>query len=262
MAGMEFDSPDLAKFIETAFPDATPGLLAALLAGQPGMFDTSRRPVPQLHPVPESTRGFRLRVDLLRTKPPIWRRIDVPGDITLPQLHDVIQAAMGWTDSHLHCFRTGNERNSPEFLTQFALEEGDEGMAEDGVRLDQVVADEGDRLWYDYDFGDGWDHVLRVEKVLDVPPSAPTCLTGKLACPPEDCGGVWGYQDLAAWVRSGYDDALRPEAFDSDAEGLAWLGEEWHPDVFDLAETNDQIALVTAEPADLAEEFGGENPPQ
>ena len=129
-----------------------------------------RRPEPQLLPVPSVVRGFRIRIDLQRTKPPVWRRVEVPGDILLPRLHEVIQAAMGWTDSHLHRFRTSNDRNAPEFLTQFDLDEGDEGMLEDDVRLDQVVANEGDRLWYDYDFGDDWKHLLRVEKVLDDPP--------------------------------------------------------------------------------------------
>ena len=129
-----------------------------------------RRPEPQLLPVPSVVRGFRIRIDLQRTKPPVWRRVEVPGDILLPRLHEVIQAAMGWTDNHLHRFRTSNDRNPPEFLTQFDLDEGDEGMLEDDVRLDQVVANEGDRLWYDYDFGDDWKHLLRVEKVLDDPP--------------------------------------------------------------------------------------------
>lgn len=209
---------------------------------------TWRHPEPKLLPVPIVTRGFRIRVDLQRTKPPVWRRIEVPGDITLPQLHEVLQAAMGWADCHLHRFRTGNDRNPPEFLTQFDLDEGSEGMLEDGVRLDQVVANPRDLLWYDYDFGDGWNHILRVEQVLDTPPEAPRCIAGKLACPPENCGGVWGYQQLAEWVRSDFAKALRPEVFESAAEARAWLPPEWHPDVFDPKETNELIEMVTAEP--------------
>jgi hypothetical protein len=185
-------------------------------------------------------------VDLLETKPPVWRRIEVPGDILLPRLHEVLQAAMGWTDSHLHRFRTGNERNAPEFLTQFDLDEGGEGMLEDDVRLDQLVAAEGDRLWYDYDFGDGWDHVLRVEKVFDAPPAKPSCVAGKLACPPEDCGGPWAYRELADWVRSGYDVGRVPDQFADAAEALMWLPGGWHPDAFDLAEANAAIASLIA----------------
>ena len=243
MASEKFETPDLQK------------LVASLSADADRLEDLWRRPEPRLLPVPGVVRGFRIRIELQRTKPTVWRRVEVPGDILLPRLHEVIQAAMGWTDSHLHRFRTSNERNAPEFLTQFDLDEGDEGMLEDDVRLDQVVADEGDRLWYDYDFGDGWQHVLRVEKVLDSPPSAPVCVRGRLACPPEDCGGVWGYSELADWVRSDYDDALRPEVFDSAEEGCAWLPDGWHPDAFDIDETNELIAAVTAEPIPVVEEL-------
>ncbi|MFT4259454.1 plasmid pRiA4b ORF-3 family protein [Microbacterium sp.] len=243
MASKGFEAPDLQKFI------------AALRANADDLDDLWRRPEPQLLPVPAMVRGFRIRIDLQRTKPPVWRRIEVPGDILLPRLHEVIQAAMGWTDSHLHRFRTSNDRNAPEFLTQFDVDEGDEGMLEDDVRLDQIIAAEGDRLWYDYDFGDGWGHLLRVEKVLDVPPPAPVCVSGKLACPPEDCGGIWGYTELADWVRGGYDDALRPEVFESTAEGREWLPDSWHPDVFDIDETNELIATVTAEPIPVVEEL-------
>lgn len=81
------------------------------------------------------------------------------------------------------------------------------------------------------------------------------CVGGKLAGPPEDCGGVWGYAELADWVRSDYDDTLRPEVFNSTAEGRAWLPDGWHPDVFDIDETNDLITAVTAEPIPVAEEL-------
>lgn len=246
MASEQFERPDLQKLIAALVPDTDHG------------DDLWRRPEPGLLPVPATVRGFRVRIDLQRTKPPVWRRIEVRGDILLPGLHEVIQAAMGWTDSHLHRFRTSNDRNAPEFLTQFDLDEGDEGcegMLEDDVRLDQVVAGEGDRLWYDYDFGDDWKHLLRVEKVLDSPPQAPVCVGGKLACPPEDCGGVWGYSELADWVRSDYDGALRPEVFDTAAEGRAWLPGGWHPDVFDIDQANDLIAAVTAEPIRVVDEL-------
>jgi len=186
MASEKFEAPDLQK------------LIASLRSDADDLDDLWRRPEPQLLPVPSAVRGFRIRIDLQRTKPPVWRRVEVPGDILLPRLHEVIQAAMGWTDSHLHRFRTSNDRNAPEFLTQFDLDEGGEGVLEDDVRLDQVIADEGDRLWYDYDFGDDWDHLLEVEAVLDDPPSSVRCVDGRQACPPEDCGGVPGYEQLLA----------------------------------------------------------------
>ncbi len=142
--------------------------------------------------MPKTVRGFRVRLDLRDTKPPVWRRLEVSGDITLPRLHDVIQTAMGWTNSHLHRFRTGVDHRSPYFLAPFDFEEGEDGMAEDDVRLDQLVREKGDALWYEYDFGDSWDHVLKVEAVLPKPPEQVRCTGGRMACPPEDCGGVWG----------------------------------------------------------------------
>ncbi len=212
-------------------------------------------PEPKLLPIPHTTRGFRLRIDLQHTKPPVWRRIEAPGDLTLPELHDAVQAVMGWADCHLHQFRTGNDRHPPRFLTQFDLAEGDEGMLEDDVRLDQVVGKKGDRLWYDYDFGDGWEHSLRVEEVLETPPDSVICVAGKLACPPEDCGGVWGHHEISNWVRGNYADALRPPVFESTAEGRDWLPEGWHPDVFDLAEANELLAAASAVPPEVTEEL-------
>ena len=260
----DYVPPDLRQLIEQFLGDATPEELGRLVAGmgpgtEPGSApvapDFWKTPKPQLHPVPETTRGFLIRVDLQHTKPPVWRRIEVPGDITLPRLHDLLQATMGWTDSHLHRFRTGAAYNSPQFITPFDEDEGDDGMFEDGVRLDQLVASAGDRLWYEYDFGDSWEHVLRVEKVLATPPETPRCLKGALACPPEDCGGVWGYGEIAAWVRSGYDAESLPEQFDSAEDARGWLPPGWDPDAFDVAETNEAIAVALADPVPVTEEL-------
>jgi hypothetical protein len=155
---------------------------------------------PTLLRKPRKVRGFQVRLDLRFTKPPAWRRLLLPGDLTLGELHSVIQGAMGWYDPHLHRFRTGADHNAAHFITEFDLDEGEEGIIEDQVRLDQVIADVGDGLWYEYDFGDGWDHVIKVEKVLPQPPSEAQLLTGKRACPPEDVGGIGGYAAVAEWV--------------------------------------------------------------
>ena len=199
-------------------------------------------PVPEVRAVPERVRGFRVRLDLMYAKPPIWRRLDLPGDLMLDELHVVLQVAMGWQDGHLHKFGVGADRRTRAyFVTGFDLSEGDEGVVEDSVRLDQVVSDKGERLFYDYDFGDGWEHVLVVEDVLDDPPSAPVCLAGKMACPPEDCGGLGGYEELAAWVRGGYDPRATPMGLGAQ-EMRDWLPRGWHPDRFSVTETNDALA--------------------
>ena len=239
-------------------------LLEALMSGQvTGIFEKLKRDeVPTLLPVSTEVRGFRVRLDLHGAKPPVWRRLELPGDLSLPRLHDVIQAAMGWTNSHLHRFRTGSDHRSPYFVTAFDLDEGDEGTLEDDVRLDQLLTQKGDELWYEYDFGDGWDHKLLVEEVLDEPPSTTRCTGGRMACPPEDCGGIDGYEDLAAWVRSGHEDAFLPGNFDLAADARDWLPLDWHPDHFDVEETNAALAVAAAEPvavtgelAELAEQL-------
>ena len=247
-----------------ASPEENKALLEALISGQvTSIFEKLKRDeAPTLLPVPTVVRGFRVRLDLHGAKPPVWRRLELPGDLTLPRVHDVIQAAMGWTNSHLHRFRTGSDHRSPTFVTSFDVEEGEDGTLEDDVRLDQLVAEKGDELWYEYDFGHGWDHRLVVEGVLDEPPTTARCVIGRMACPPEDCGGIGGYEELAAWVRSGYDDALLPGVFDDAAHARDWLPIDWHPDQFDVEEVNAALAVVAAEPvavtgelADLAEQL-------
>lgn len=154
-------------------------------------------------PAPGDRRTYRLRVDLRDTSPPVWRRLEVDADLKLDELHRVVQAAFGWTDSHLHCFSVGHpfDRDSTVFLCPFEVEDGDrEGLDARTVRLDEVVVASGDVLHYMYDYGDGWHHTLRVEQVAGRRPGAPraACVGGRRAGPPEDCGGVWGYEELAA----------------------------------------------------------------
>jgi hypothetical protein len=110
------------------------------------------------------------------------------------------------------------------------------------------VADEGDELWYDYDFGDGWRHRLTVEAVADEAPAAVRCLSGALACPPEDCGGIGGHHELAEWVRAGCPHDAVPEPFETFADALGWLPDGWDPDRFDIDEVNAALEAALAEP--------------
>ncbi|MFE7421733.1 plasmid pRiA4b ORF-3 family protein [Rhodococcus sp. NPDC057529] len=214
-----------------------------------------RTPEPMVGAAPTRIRGFRVRLDLAGAKPPVWRRLELPGDLALDRLHVVIQAAMGWFDGHLHRFRTGSDPRSPYFVTPFDVEEGEDGVLEDGVRLDQVLTGTGDRLWYQYDFGDGWDHVLAVEAVLDQPPAEVRCTGGRMACPPEDCGGIGGYTELAAWVRGGCDPGSVPAPFEDAGHARDWLPLDWHPDLFDVDEANTALAAAVAAPLRVAGEL-------
>ena len=257
--GNPTDAESLVKqLMAGGTPQEHKALLEALLSGHvSSIFEklaTSAEPA--LDPPPQVVSGFRVRLDLHGVKPTVWRRLDLPGDLTLPRVHDAIQAAMGWTDSHLHRFRTGRDHRSPHFVTAVDLDEGEEGVLEDDVRLDQLVSAAGDTVWYEYDFGDGWEHVLQVEEVLDERPATVRCLGGRMACPPEDCGGIGGYEQLATWVRGGYADAQLPEAFGGDAaHAREWLPLEWHPDHFTVDEANAALSVALAEPVAVTGEL-------
>lgn len=231
-------------------PQELLGLVGALTRQRTdAMFaDLATRAAPTVGPAPDRVQGFRMRVDLVGARPPVWRRLDVPGNLALPRLHTVIQAAMGWTDSHLHRFLTGGDFRAPYFITKFDLEDDEDGVLEEDVRLDQLVGAVGDKLWYEYDFGDGWRHVLKVEAILDAVPERSTCLDGRRSCPPEDCGGIGGYAELAEWVRGGRDPDAVPQPFETLEHALGWLPPDWHPDAFSVAEANDALVTELAEP--------------
>jgi hypothetical protein len=166
---------------------------------------------------------YQLKVTLHDSKPPIWRRIQVPGDISLAKLHRILQVALGWTDAHLHEFRVGG--------TAYGVPDREFGMDvknEKTVRLQQVAPGEKARFTYTYDFGDDWEHDILVEKILPPDPATyyPRALAGARACPPEDSGGIWSYPELL--------EALRDPEHPEHEEMLEWVGEDFDPEDFDL----------------------------
>lgn len=180
---------------------------------------------------------YQIKVTLTGSKPPIWRRFLVRDTTTLYRLHDILQIVMGWQDYHLHMFTVdGQIYGDPE-----DDEYGDLGTKnETRFKLYQVLGREGSRFRYEYDFGDSWEHELIVEKILPADPSTssgrmryPLCVAGKRACPPEDVGGVWGYQTFLEAI----DDPEHPEH----DEYLEWIGGEFDPEHFDLDEVNDRL---------------------
>lgn len=200
--------------------------------------------------------SYRVRVDLSGTKPPLWRRLELASDLYLDQVHEIMQVAFGWTDSHLHQFGSGPthyDRATEHYLCPFQVEEGDQGVPEEHVRLDEVLAEPGDGLFYDYDFGDGWQHTIRLEAILPRGSSAPraVCIAGRRDGPPEDCGGVGGYELITAATDQGH----RHHA-DAVAEFARFYGDDVEPDhlratPFDRDEINDMLAglNLTSEPA-------------
>lgn len=176
---------------------------------------------------------FQLKISLLGLSgPPVWRRVVVPARIQLDQLHDVFQTAMGWTDSHLHAFTAAGVDYGPPIED---LDHRDERRA----TLNRLVKQAGDRMRYTYDYGDHWEHEVVVEKVLCAEPTVryPLCTGGARRCPPEDCGGTWGYADLLETLAD-------PDAADH-ADMLDWLGLEtaaqFDPAAFDMAVVNELL---------------------
>ncbi len=165
---------------------------------------------------------FTLRVDLDGARPPIWRRIEVRSNLTLDTVHQVLQAAFGWTDSHLHRFSLGGSpfaATSELFLCPFDVEEGeDDGVPAEDVRLDETIQEPGDVLHYVYDYGDSWELTIRLERVHPAEENVPAalCVAGRRAAPPEDCGHLTDAEELAQAV----DD---PAAFDIDEINQALL---------------------------------------
>ncbi|TML44033.1 MAG: plasmid pRiA4b ORF-3 family protein, partial [Actinobacteria bacterium] len=155
------------------------------------------------------------------------------SNISLAELHHVLQRAMGWQDAHLHQFRVGNTTYAPARPADLDL--GPRPKDEARARL-AAVAPAGSRLAYEYDFGDGWEHTIEVEKVRPVShgDAYPQCIAGERACPPEDCGGVWGYAELLDTLESGDGD-------ESD-ELLEWLEDEFDPDHLDLDIVNAMLS--------------------
>lgn len=180
---------------------------------------------------------YQLKVTLRYTRPPIWRRLLVPASLTLDVLHHVLQVAMGWTDSHLHEFSVGKKRfgvPDPEDQLMDLPHVGDERRA----HLFMVLGKAGAKARYTYDFGDNWEHVIVVEKVLQPEPGVayPICVGGKLRCPPEDCGSIPGYYNLL--------EAIQDPTHEEHEEMSEWLGGEYDPEAFSVDDVNQGLATL------------------
>ena len=176
----------------------------------------------------------RLLVTLDGVKPPVRRRVEVPLTIRLDRLHLVLQAAMGWTNSHLYEIRArdvGWGLPDPDF--------GDGPLDAKKARLADVLADAGTKtLKYLYDFGDGWEHTVKVERIADAAPSTayPVLIDATGRCPPEDVGGSWGYAEFL--------DAIADPAHESHAEMTEWAGEPFDPKTVDVEALADDVAAL------------------
>ena len=181
--------------------------------------------------MPIEKKIYQLKVSLTGSVPSIWRRILIPGTTTLQQLHDIIQIVMGWEDCHLHMFTiNGQIYGDPEQDPDGEMGANDEGQ----LKLNQAVG-EGSKFSYEYDFGDSWQHDLTVERILPAEKGEryPLCAAGERACPPEDAGGIGGYEDFLQAIA----DPKHPEH----SNYLEWAGGSFDAEQFDLEKVNDLL---------------------
>lgn len=181
-------------------------------------------------PSPPVEGSLQLRIELLDVEPTVWRRILVPEDLTMADLAEILLAAMGWDNSHLHLFRVGDE--------EYGM--ADEDAPEEEIDEAEVMVTHAlgghERFAFDYDFGDGWEHDIVVEKRSPSGVEFAVCLDGQNACPPDDVGGPGGYEDFLA--------ALANPAHEEHSEYLEWIGGSFDPARFELDVINSELRLL------------------
>jgi hypothetical protein len=174
---------------------------------------------------------YQIKVTLMQVRPAVWRSVRVPGTITLSQLHRILQIAMGWEDSHLHRFvidrrRTGTKHGQLDSQI----------LNDETIQLRNTVALLKFRLlYYEYDFGDDWVHELHVERAFPQAKATQSvsCTAGERCCPPEDCGGPIGYQELLK--------VLQDPRHSDHEEMLEWVGGSFDPEMFDVGSVNKKL---------------------
>lgn len=177
-----------------------------------------------------------LEISLCEIEPRIWRRCAVRSNCTLAKLHDIIQVVMGWMDSHLHQFVTDDETHYAP-LSPYGDPDWDERVSNSAkARVQGILPAKGAQLIYEYDFGDGWEHVIEVVDIRPPEPGMkyPRCLAGERACPPEDCGGPYSYPDFLA--------ALANPKHPEHKELTEWIGGAFDAEAFDVDAVNTLLA--------------------
>jgi hypothetical protein len=177
---------------------------------------------------------YQLRIELKHVEPLVWRRVLVPESVTLAKLHGVLQTAMGWHGGHLHEYVIGR--------LHYGIPDEDDPspaptMDERRVRLNTLVEAGARRFTYFYDFGDGWEHTIKVEDLVTPGTGLKIhCVAGENACPPEDVGGPHAYFDFLV--------ALNDPSHEDHATMREWIGGAFDPAAFDITETNERLAAI------------------
>lgn len=181
---------------------------------------------------------YTLHIRLAEIEPPIWRRIVVPGQLTLRQLHQIFQVTVGWTHSHLHQFEVPESKGGTTYYGEPSAEDNYFHADDQLISLAQTAPKKGATFIYTYDFGDNWHHIVTVESrkaATPENPSYPWCIGGQRAAPPEDVGGVQGYVEfLQAWGDQHHPDHRRMRQ---------WVGTYYQPELFSVQQANAALAF-------------------
>ena len=183
-----------------------------------------------------SDKIYQIKITLKGSKPPIWRRILVESDMLLSDFHKILQTTMGWLGGHLHEFVEGNKSYRSRLDDDdFWDSSVDVDYNKKGTRIRTLLKKIGDKIIYEYDFGDGWQHTILLEEILPVDPEKvyPICIAGKMKCPPEDVGGIYGYEDIL--------EVLKDPDNERYEEMIDWVGDDFDPKHFDKDEVNELL---------------------
>lgn len=189
---------------------------------------------------------FQFKIQLAGiAHPPVWRRVTVPDQFSFTKFHQVIQAAFGWYNCHLFQFSPGGYGSSPDISIPDPFDDFMEGdnlqrLHATKTKLAEIFTKEGQKFTYIYDFGDDWKHTIALEKITDAASRTAACTGGKGACPPEDCGGPWGYAALKEIITN-------PKHGEFE-EMREWMGlepdEHWSAGDFDLAKVQARVKQI------------------
>jgi len=186
---------------------------------------------------PAEDQIFQLKITLLGSKPTIWRRVEVSSLFTLADLHTIVQESMSWDNSHLHSFNIKGRLFTSKLDFGIDWDNGDYKEAAE-MTIKKAFPAEKSKIRYEYDFGDGWEHDILLEKILAPEPDTfyPRCTGGKMACPPEDCGGIWGYYNMLEIMAN----PKHPEYGDM----MEWNDGKIDPEEFSEEEVNDTLEAI------------------
>lgn len=181
------------------------------------------------------TEIFQILITLQGSEPKIWRRVLIPSNLLLADLHKIIQTTMGWQNSHLHQFIKDRQYYSVDYGDDFYEEMNSIDYVKKKIRVSDLLTRVKSKMIYEYDFGDSWEHEILLEKKIPAENQifTPVCVDGEMNCPPEDCGGVWGYADML--------EVLKQPKHKDYKDYKEWLGDDFDPKHFDLDEVNQQL---------------------